>query len=440
MKWLLASSSALSAVLLCPGVMAQPACNPATPNAIPCLQGAVGLQMNDELFGTQATGPSRANQSVFVTPAMIIGLDHSAAPVTVSGTVHPLATWLALGTGTTINRGTIVTGGTLDLVLSNGTTVGVVGSLTGPTGSTGAAGTNGTNGTNGISVNSGTIVTGGTLDLILTNGSTLAVVGSLTGPTGSTGATGATGSTGATGATINTGTIVGGGTLDLVLTNGTTVVVSGTIGGLTTLLASGDINVGNSGGTAAPVVMSGDATLSNTGSINVTKTGGVAFAASATTDTTNASHILTGTLAVGVGGLGETTAPTTGQVPIGTSGGLYAPGAIINTHTYATAASSPWSVTLASDTAAEVYHEITTNNSPTTSAITMPGTTFNQQKICLGLGLGGTGIGSVTLSANSGQSLAGNAITTINIQSTTAGNDAYCWVYQGGTAVWQRVQ
>jgi hypothetical protein len=61
--------------------------------------------------------------------------------------------------------------------------------------------------------------------------------------------------------------------------------------------AAGQILVGNAGGTAyAPQSVSGDCTLSGAGAIACAGTNGTAFAASATTNTTNASNITSGTL------------------------------------------------------------------------------------------------------------------------------------------------
>lgn len=69
-------------------------------------------------------------------------------------------------------------------------------------------------------------------------------------------------------------------------------------------LANMFVFVGNASNIATGVAISGDCTISNLGVLICTKTSGVAFAASATTDTTNAGNIASGTLAAARGGAG----------------------------------------------------------------------------------------------------------------------------------------
>jgi hypothetical protein len=63
-------------------------------------------------------------------------------------------------------------------------------------------------------------------------------------------------------------------------------------------LPSGKIWIGSAGNIATPQTPSGDCTLSLSGLFTCTKTNNVAFAASATTDTTNAANISSGNLSV----------------------------------------------------------------------------------------------------------------------------------------------
>lgn len=102
------------------------------------------------------------------------------------------------------------------------------------------------------------------------------------------------------------GSVISGGTVTSVATSapitGGTITTTGTIACVTCVtsassLSSGSIVQGGGSQASSTFTLGGDCTFS-TPNITCTKTGGAAFATSATTDTTNASNITSGSLAI----------------------------------------------------------------------------------------------------------------------------------------------
>lgn len=105
MRWLAAALWLLPAA-----AWAQPVC--VTQNSLPCFDSSTGLQSTDVIYGTQQSGPARANQTVKVPISQVLGLNHSSSLVTAGSNTQTLATWASYLNGTT-NPNPIALGSTL---------------------------------------------------------------------------------------------------------------------------------------------------------------------------------------------------------------------------------------------------------------------------------------------------------------------------------------
>jgi hypothetical protein len=103
----------------------------------------------------------------------------------------------------------------------------------------------------------------------------------------------------------DTGATGGAANLSGMVQHGIPIAASGSaISNSTAVMANGQLLVGQAGADPLPKTVGGDGALDQNGNLTVSKLGGAAVAASATTDTTNATNISSGTLAVARGGTG----------------------------------------------------------------------------------------------------------------------------------------